>query len=534
MKYIGPTLEKHKGCDILDLNPGIGLWSRKLHDFLQPRSHVLVDSSPKTWGRWIKPLLDEPGSTYKVVKGDITVFETFDTLVEEGIFPHQKRVYPGEPDCQRPNNSLLVTGTLMWDPMLPGFGFDSMAKQLLLQYAEQAWKNKRFHAYGPVRSLLWAPHDVKNIIPRSEFHRAKYDFYLDTLGDNREVVTHAHTARLAGRGTVGREAQQEIESLVYAMKRGRENGFELPAHRRENAHDFADDVARLTGGTGIMSAYDMQQYLKEQELAGKSTIGLSSGTAIESYHIQKEVEANPALYKKGKPLAEVGKRASSVRLSLGSIQKTRRKTEKLADLGEDIYKLECKILGLEEGKEKEEELVKLKTLEGDFDAGLQKVTQVYRPAVLSEIDDRLAIRSPVRRLAWDSRPFEPLIAKEDEVWPPNGVVLIDSTPRPIPPGKSPDWYDWLQDFASALMESTPMSVVAALENLQHGAAELVTRAPSLTNPAKGGRRNLQQLRVRMLTVEMVEELCQAFRDWPFRSPDANHTRYFRLKTGKRS
>lgn len=503
---------------------------------------MLVDSSPDQWDRWIKPLLEEPGSTYKVVQGDITLMETFDRLVDEGIFPHQKRVHPGEPDCQRPNDTLLVTGSLLWDPKLPGFGFDSMTKQLLLQYAEQAWKNSRFHAFGPVRSLLWVAHDVRNIIPRSELHRGKYDFFLDTLGNNTEVVTQEHTARLAGRGTVGREPQHEIESLVGALQRGRDKGMELPAHRRDNVHDFADDIAGMTNGTGIMSAAEMQQYLKEQEYAGKSTVGINSERAIDSYKIEKELGETPDMFKTsrkkgsiGNPntISDAGKKASILRASVAHIKNIRSKTEKLANLGQEIYALECTILGLEEGTGKEEELAKLKTLQAEFDTGLQKITTNYRTAVWSEIDDRLAIRSPVPRLAWDSRPFEPLIAKPEEVWPAMPVSLIDSTPRPLPTGKAPEWYDWLQDFAAALMISPPtMSIVGALENLQHGATDLLAKAPSLTDPKKGGRLNLQQLRVRMLTVEMVEELCQAYREWPFRNPDANHTRYFRLKLGK--
>jgi transcription factor 1 len=494
------------------------------------------------WDRWIKPLLDEPGSTYKVVQGDISSLEMFDKLIQEGMFPHQKHVQPGEPDCQRPNDTLLVTGTLIWDPKLPGYGFDSMTKQLLLQYAEKTWKNKLFHSFGPVRSLLWMAHDVKSIIPRSELHRGKYDFFLETLSNNKEVVTQEHTARLAGRGTVGREPQQELESLIRALQRGRENGFELPAHRRENVHDFADDVEKMTDGTGIMSASEMHQYLRGQEYAGKSTTGLMGERFIESVKNDKALEETPNMYKTAKKKGSVGtpytvsaegKAASFLRASVSLVKKLRLKTENLANLGEDIYKLECRILGLEDGIEKEEQLGKLRTLGDEFNAGLSKLTGNYRPAVLSEIDDRLAIRSPVRRLAWDSRPYEPLIAKPEEVWPPLPVSLIDSTPRLLPPGKTPDWYDWLQDFAAALLESPSISVITALEHLQHGAADLVTKAPSLTDPKRGGRLDMQQLRVRMLTVEMVEELCQAYREWPFRNPEANHTRYFRLKGGKR-
>jgi transcription factor 1 len=537
LKYIGPTLARHKGCDILDLNPGVGLWSRKLHDFLQPRSHVLLDSSPETWDRWIRPLLEGPRSTYKSIQGDVTLLETFDRLVREGIFPHQKRRDSRDLDCQQPNDSLLITGTLIWEPKLPGFGFDSMSKQMLLQFAEQAWRNKIFHAFGPVRSLLWTSYD-KSIIPRSVFQRAKYDFFLDALSINTEVVTPGHPPRQAGRATIGREPQHEIESLVCALRRGKEKGMTLPAHRRENVHDFADDITNLTDGTGIMSAVDMQQYLKLQEFSGKSTTGISMETHIESYKFDKALKEDPNTYKierkKGSAgghyrVSDVGKKASTLRASVTRNKKIRHETEKIADLAEDIYKLECKILSLKDGAEKDVEHARLQVLEDELTAGTSKVLSNYQAAIQTEIDDRLAIRSPVPRLAWDSRPYEPLVMNPEEAWPVTKVSLIDLTPRSLPPGKSPDWYDWLQDFTVGLMEQPTLSVHQALENVQHGASDLIAKAPSLTDPKRGGRLNMHHLRVRMLTVEMVDELCQAYREWPFRNPEANHTRYFRLQ-----
>jgi transcription factor 1 len=59
--------------------------------------------------------------------------------------------------------------------------------------------------------------------------------------------------------------------------------------------------------------------------------------------------------------------------------------------------------------------------------------------------------------------------------------------------------------------------VRGLDTLAPGAADdIVPLAPSLRDPKKGGRRNLEQLRVRMLTAEMIEELVVAWENWPFK------------------
>ena len=63
LSYIGPSLERHRGCDIVDLYPGAGEWSSKLNQFLQPRSHVLLEPDADLYRPFLQPLLDQPGTT---------------------------------------------------------------------------------------------------------------------------------------------------------------------------------------------------------------------------------------------------------------------------------------------------------------------------------------------------------------------------------------------------------------------------------------------------------------------------------------
>ena len=43
LNYLAPTLKPYRGCTIIDLNPGACVWTRKLHEFLQPKNHVLME-----------------------------------------------------------------------------------------------------------------------------------------------------------------------------------------------------------------------------------------------------------------------------------------------------------------------------------------------------------------------------------------------------------------------------------------------------------------------------------------------------------
>ncbi|KAF1956621.1 S-adenosyl-L-methionine-dependent methyltransferase [Byssothecium circinans] len=547
IEYIRPSLEKYKGCDIIDLNPGVGVWSQKLHDFLQPRTHILVEPS-EAFDPLLMPLVEKSNSTYKFFRGNVGRHEEVERLIQSGLLPHQQRVSRGDKNAYKLNESLLVTGTLGWEPRLPGLGFDSMMKQLLVHWGAKAWTHDGYHAWGPVRSLFWgSSEEIRTCIPRAASHHTKYSFFMDLLSKNTEVVTGDHVARTAGRAaTGGREPQHEIQSIVRAMQRGRKNGKELPAHRRENVHDFAQEIERLTDGTGTMSLIEILDYLREKEMAGVSTVGINTGSSIQMVEAEKDFENNRSKYMEIRSRSnsrtneekefytKEGKRFALQQASTKRAQLRKIELEGLAKLAEEIYDLECWVAGMQDGSGKDSELAKLREKEEDFEHRKAKINLNYLTALASETDDRLILRSPVERLQWDLRPYEPLVMRNDEVWPQNRFSLIDCTPRAPPPDADADWSEWIQDFISGLLSSPTQSVPQSLEKCQPGASALVDKVPSLRDPKKGGRPNLNHMRTRMLTIEMVHELCRAYREWPFKSADANHAQYFRMRMGRSS
>ncbi|KAF2470458.1 S-adenosyl-L-methionine-dependent methyltransferase [Lindgomyces ingoldianus] len=543
LKYIGPSLEKHKGCDILDLNPGAGLWSSKLHDFLQPRSHILLESQPDKYERFLRRLADKPDSTYKLVVGDAAQHDTIRNLVKEGIFPYQTLKTRDSALRQELNNSLLVTGTFIWDPTLPSFGFSSLGRQLIQHYAMHAWQADTFHAFGPVRSLFWlADEDLTSSLPRSMLHFSGTHFLLDRFTNARQVVTPGHLPRKQGRSTIGRDARYELESLVKAMKATKENGMELPAHRREEIHGFAEDIMRLTNGTGIMSSTETTNYLKEAELSGKSTQGLLFEGAREVYKVDKAQETNPELFwdreamggKNRLVVTKEGKKIARDRSSANQNEVYRVAREKAVDIGEDIYHLECNFLKATSKKAKASTREKLDQRNAEFKEALDAISKTIQPAVYMDLDDRLAIRSPVSRLMWDSRPYEPLVVQDDEVWPPHRFALVDFEPKMRPVGYDNEHTEPLIDFANALLRYHNEPLPDALEHLSHGGSELIDQVPALKDPARGGRLDMKHLRVRMLTPEMIDGLCRAWREWPFKPPGSDSPRYFQVSLGGRN
>ncbi|KAH7401412.1 hypothetical protein BKA66DRAFT_565054 [Pyrenochaeta sp. MPI-SDFR-AT-0127] len=549
IKYIGHTLEQYKGCDILDINPGAGLWSQKIHEFLQPRSHVLLEPRYEKFETFLAPLLDAPDSKYSLVVKDPCDLDTYRTMVNEGAFPHQTPRDPQHPRAQEPNNTLLVIGSLVWDPRLPGLGFDSMAKQLFYHFAAAAPSNDLFHAYGLVRTLFWVQHDdFSPMIAESVAGMQKANRFLEMTHKMNVIVNAERTHRKIGRGSTGREPQYEIESTIHALKRGRETGMTLPQHRRQNIHDFAEEIEKASNGTGISRSFYIQNFLHDQQMAGNSTVGLLPESFIEhceqgklllreypDIHFERWIMAlgkstapRPSL--SGHPAKEPVISFFKRRSMLLNIAKVKGEVEALADIGEEMYLLECKIIDMEDGPEKDASMQRLKNLDDSWQHGVDHIAPNYSSAPLAEIDDRLAIRTPpYPRLQWDHRPFEPLIMSPSEVWPQNRLSLISSEPIPNAPSQDPDWLEWAQDFVFGLYSQPAMAINLSLDKMQHGLSDIIKDCPSLKDPKRGGRLQMHHLRVRMLTMEMIEELVAAYREWPFKAPGSDHNKYFRHK-----
>ena len=553
LKYMGHDLEKYKGCDILDLNPGACLWSQKLHDFLQPRTHVLLEPAIETFKDFLFPLLNAPDSTYKLVTKDPQRMETYTELFDEGVFPHQTRTNPSDAALQELNKTLLVTGSLVWDPRLPGLGFDSMAKQLFYLFSQYAWSNDAIHACGPVRTLFWTQHDDFNFfVAQSNSGMQKANSLLEMLQEINLVVAAERKDRQVGKGALGRDPQYELESLVRALQSGRAKGMEIPAHRSDFTHDFAAHVEETSGGSGITSAEYIQEYLHAQQLAGTIPVGLWGKSVIENVNLELELKNQfPELGLEVAPLHRTAQKRAEVRdykdhparkqiaklksnrAAVASVLRLKLKIEGLADIGEQLYVLECRALGTEDGPERDALLKEIEGLSAKWDEAVGAIEFNYSSAPAVETDDRISLRHPPgSRIQWDKRPFEPLIMREEEAWPQNRLSLVSATPRLRPVGDDPDFHEWVMDFVFGLFGDPKKGIIAALDTMQFGLSDIVKDCPSLRDPSKGGRLNMDHLRVRMLTIDQIVELVKAYKDWPFKQPGSDHSGYYRHKASQ--
>jgi transcription factor 1 len=144
--------------------------------------------------------------------------------------------------------------------------------------------------------------------------------------------------------------------------------------------------------------------------------------------------------------------------------------------------------------------------------------------IWQRIDDRRAFRQDPPILLWDRREAEPLKVVEKDFFPHHEMCLLDFQPKSIWPvfkGKEISNYDYFDFMIAALFTNPTHSIVRGLKALAPGADEwIIPRCPSLTNTAKGGAIDLEQLPIRTLNQEMLRELTEAWMDWPFRPTKA--------------
>jgi transcription factor 1 len=195
-----------------------------------------------------------------------------------------------------------------------------------------------------------------------------------------------------------------------------------------------------------------------------------------------------------------------------------------------MFNLERKALKMKAGPKRDALVDKIKNLDEAWEHSLAKVEANMQGAPNNVFDDRINLRYPPHpRIQWDGRPFDPLLSYEDEAWPRNRLSLISATPLPKPVGETDDYHELVTDFVHGLYAEPGKSLPDALNSMQHSMSDIIKDCPSLTDPDKGGRMLMKHLRVRMLTMEMVNELVRAYRDWPFKAQGSFDATYFRHK-----
>lgn len=223
-----PSLLKHTGCDIIDVNPGAGIWSSAIHDLLKPRRHYLMEPDYELYGPLLQPLLDKEGSTYKLIPKSGAVWGQLNNILSPATLPDQVEYEAGDPRLDKPNDTLIFMANLGWHPRKSFRAFPSVSLLVIHQLLNAVRAHSLFHRYGLIRMLVWfSNEDGKAVLPRNISQRRKVAIEAEISCSGIYEIASSTTENLRLR----RDEDINVESSHKVLKRMEEAGITTPEGR---------------------------------------------------------------------------------------------------------------------------------------------------------------------------------------------------------------------------------------------------------------------------------------------------------------
>lgn len=523
LERLGPSLEKHKGCDLIDINPGVGVWSSKLHDFLKPRNHIMMEPD-KIYGGQLEKLVEQD-PTYKLLPLSGIIWQNLLKLEEEKLLPHQTWRKLGDPELDKPNDTLLITLNLGYYPRRSYLGFASITHLVIHQLFTATRAHSVFQAYGQVRMLVWV-HDYEKriIVPRTLSLRRKSAIESETCSEYvREVCGADGSTEVSQRGRV-----VNLISAKRVRKKMEEAGISTPPHRMSRLEADMREVMDLEGEE-VDRSHDRSWFgdlaMLQKGLADKKYPFFNdpvNGPVFIENPVELTTKESPRVPKGMlKHLSEPYMKWLELKrrvVSEGNQEKKIQQQSSAYDALEAQW-LAVSKSDLPEGEKSQQ----LQNIEEQIETWFQEVNkqiEFRRRRIIQNITERQAVGLEPPLLEWDRRQYEPLVTKPEEFWPRQEMALLDIKPKTLWPSLTKNAlgdYDYYDMLLSCLCHYPNKSIVERLASFAPGADEwIIPRCPSLRDVEKGGVINLDMLTVRNMTTEMLREVFEAFMNWPFR------------------
>jgi mitochondrial transcription factor 1 len=347
---------------------------------------------------------------------------------------------------------------------------------------------------------------------------------LERAADIYEVAGSGDELRSGGKVTI-REPQFILQSAENVAARMASAGIEIPVHRQSQNHQLALNIlsaaktdAGYQGSDPRAAALDMM-----------GPAGVTKAL-VEEYEKLKDLQEQGKIPKGKNPLRA---RWNSLMNTFKTRSTSRTHIQHLLEQNQEIEALERIITNPTSTKEDVEEARrKWEVLCEKYHEDVKNISFHASDAALCSIlaaRRGLELDPPV--LMWDRRKFEPLVVNEDEFMSRKTMALLDIQPKALVGASPAKDYERFDDFLLPLFNAGPtVPVTKALESLSPGlSSQLIERTKLLRDPARGGRLDVSDLRVCMLSLEMIEDLVKAWSEFPWRPPGAESSRYFRTK-----
>ena len=461
---------------------------------------------------FLQPLLDAPGSRYRLKDWPDSHIWHPSRYVEEGLLHDAEGRGGPPPTTKEPNNSVLIIANLVGQRyMAVGEQRTTIAAQLkAIDFSHAVRHRSGFQKYGPMRMLMWlADEDKSALLPRTVGYRGKLAVYLESSFHLEEIVGFSNTR-------IRREDALDIESSKQVAKRMEEKDIKIPSHRRFRPGDKVSNLSDISREwhkefQELVEAFQAGKFSKwEQRPATKPDDGHMPGAI--SGEVQKK--SRPTLTPEYRRMRTLSFVATGQNTSIDKIKTVLKTQEKIDKMDLELHREGIK------PSEREEVIRAMDSSIQHYKNELQTLTMKQLNKLIFLDDDRRAFAMNPPLLMWDRRKADPLLAREDEFYATGQVALLDFQ------SKTTDEFQMTQQqsiyfdmISTALFAPRGPATPKYLKTVAPGAFEaLVPQVPAIRDPRKGGRYDVESVRVRAMTAEMIHGLALAWDNWVFKPP----------------
>jgi hypothetical protein len=194
----------------------------------RPRSPQTAEPDHELYTPLLRPLIDEEGSTYKLIPKSGAIWGQLNNLLSPANLPEQVEYKAGDPRLDKPNDTLLVLATLAWHPKKPYRAFPSVSLLVIHQLLSAVRAHSLFHRYGLIRMLVWLTDDEgKQVLPRNISARRKMAIEAEVSCANIFEIASSTVESIMWK----RDERINVESSRRVLKRMEDAGIKTPEGR---------------------------------------------------------------------------------------------------------------------------------------------------------------------------------------------------------------------------------------------------------------------------------------------------------------
>ena len=451
---------------------------------------------------FLQPLIEAPGSRYHLRHyQDVEQWQP-QRYVLEGLIPDAKG-HGGPPSTEgKENSSILITANLALGQLGATLErkFSVPSHRKVFDFILSLRQKSGFQSYGPTRLLLWLPEsERRTILPKTVGERSKLAMNLEMTCDVEEVVQTPYDLTY---DKASREDAIDIESAQRVARRMKEMHVQIPSKRQPQAQDAVFGLSATSRGWHY-ELLELEERVKTGTL--QQFIDKPSGPIDNNKNLLRLLTPE---FKRLQSLRRVLKGENNVMEQVNKFLIEQKKIDKL------YLEAHREMI---DAKTQVDEFKVIDSKVEEYKHQVERMPAKYRDKLNYIDDDRRAFAMSPPLLLWDRRSAEPLMAEKDEFYNPKAMSLLDLRPTGTNDFHMNREQTICFDYISTNLLGVKAKTVKHLNRLAPGAYEaLIPHVPALQDPSKGGRRDLESLRVRTFTSEMFHALAMAWDNWLFK------------------